>query len=523
VTKILLDRRGDDVAGAAPTRRPTAAADPVGSTASRIARLLATFLRPNLPITIRAWDGSHAAVSDSAEPVHVTVHSTRAVRYLLASADQLGLARAYVSGALTVDGDLDHAIAVLFDELHPRASGSGPVTARGLWRCGGDALIDIAKLWGWGPPPRPPAVEAQLRGRRHSRLRDAAAIRHHYDVGNDFYRLLLGPSMTYSCAYWPRSGMDLQQAQQAKHELVAAKLGLQPGQRVLDIGCGWGSFLIHAATRYGVHGHGVTLSAEQQELARERVRDAGVEHLVTVERRDYRDLPEVTFDAVASVGMAEHVGTEELDAYARRVAALLVPEGRLLHHTIATRQQGFRHDSRAADTFINRYVFPDGQLQPPHTSVRALECAGLEVRDEQALREHYPSTLRAWTANLRREWHAAVSLVGLERARVWELYMTACAVAFDRDRLGVNQVLPVRPTPDGNSGMPRGAARSRAAAHRGVTLRRPAAVSLPFIPPPRAGLPAVARSPWPGPADLHPVPISPAAVPSCHRDYCASD
>lgn len=456
VTKSLLDRSGSRTTSDAPVtlhRRPHVSSR---SVASRLARLIAAVLGPDVPLSVHAWDGSHVTMSASADTVRVRFHSPRAVRYLLASPDQLGLARAYVTGALTVDGDLDRAVAVLFDALRPAPARSAPNTARRLGFSGRERLVDVAALWGLGLPPRPPAAEARLRGRRHSRLRDQAAIRHHYDVGNAFYELLLGPSMTYSCAYWSDPTMDLQQAQASKHDLVAAKLGLRPGARVLDVGCGWGSFLIHAATRYGVHGLGVTLSAEQAQLARQRVRDAGVEHLVTIERRDYRDMVGASFDAVASIGMAEHVGMHELDAYAGRVAALLVPGGRLLHHTIASRQADDQLPSRPAKTFVDQYVFPDGQLQPLHTSVRALEQAGLEVRDVQALREHYPATLRAWTANLRRHWHTAVSLVGVERARVRELYMTASAVAFERDRIGVNQILAVRPTDDGDSQMPRG-------------------------------------------------------------------
>jgi cyclopropane-fatty-acyl-phospholipid synthase len=369
----------------------------------------------------------------------------------------VGLARAYIAGELSVDSDLDRSLSRLADAVgrpHRRATLRRLVTDPAL-------LVDAAVLWGPGLPPHRPGAEARLTGRRHSRGRDQQAIRHHYDLGEDFYRLLLGPSMTYSCAYWAPPATDLQRAQEAKHELVAAKLGLRPGHRLLDVGCGWGSFLIHAAVHHGVHGVGVTLSEDQARTASLRVQAAGVEDLVTIEHGDYRDLAGSGYDAIASIGMAEHIGSDQLDGYAHRLQQLLSPGGRLLHHAIASRQPEQGATTRRADTFITRYVFPDGQLQPLRVAVSALERAGLEIRDVQALREHYPPTLRAWRDNLRDHWPAATCLVGAERARVWELYLTASAIAFERDRIGVNQVLAVRPTDDGASGMPPGRPETR--------------------------------------------------------------
>lgn len=435
------------------------------SAAARLARVLHTVLGPDLPVTVHAWDGSHAGTPRTGQAVTVTVRSPRAARYILAAPNELGLARAYITGELTIEGDLEQALAYLFEAINPTHSDTRSLTPRRLLSTAPRTLPDLASLWGLALPPRPPAVEAHLRGRRHSPSRDAAAIRHHYDVSNDFYRLLLGPSMTYSCAYWTPPHHGLQEAQTAKHDLVAAKLGLEPGQRVLDIGCGWGSFLIHAATRYGTRGVGVTLSAEQARLAQRRVRSAGIAHLVTIKHLDYRELTDERFDAIASVGMAEHVGTDELDTYAHHVANLLTPGGRLLHHTIASRTGQPRQSASSHQTFISSYVFPDGQLQPLHTSLTALERTGLEIRDVQALREHYPQTLRAWTTNLQRQRDDAVALIGIHRARVWELYLTASAIAFDRDRIGVNQTLAVRPTLTGNSRMP---------PTRPETARRPA-------------------------------------------------
>lgn len=424
------------------------------SAATRLARVLHTVLGPDMPVTVHAWDGSHAGPPRAGEAVTFTVHSPRAARYILAAPNQLGLARAYITGELTIEGDLEQALVSLFDAVNPAHPDSRPLTPRRLLTTAPRALPDVAALWGLALPPRPPAVEAHPRGRRHSRSRDAAAIRHHYDVSNDFYRLLLGPSMTYSCAYWTPPHQGLEEAQTAKHDLVAAKLSLEPGQRVLDIGCGWGSFLIHAATRYGTCGVGVTLSEQQAALAQQRVRDAGIEHLVTIKHLDYRELTTERFDAIASVGMAEHVGTEELDTYARRVANLLAPGGRLLHHTIAARTGEPRQSPPSHQRFISSYVFPDGQLQTLPTSLTALERTGLEIRDVQALREHYPPTLRAWTTNLHHHWDDAVALIGMHRARVWELYLTVSAIAFDRDRIGVNQTLAVRPTTTGDGCIP---------------------------------------------------------------------
>ena len=423
-----------------------------GGVAARLQRVAAAFAPGGLPVRVRAWDGTVADLGPDPS-VSVTVTGPPAVRHMLAAPGQIGLARAYVSGDLTVEGDLEQAMSSLFDVLSPPADGAAvmrrPVPSARL-------LLDVALLWGSSRPPIAPAVEARLNGRRHTRVRDAVAIAHHYDVGNDFYRLLLGPAMTYSCAYWTRSGLTLAEAQEAKHELIAAKLALTSDTELLDVGCGWGSLLIHAATRHGTRGLGVTLSRAQADLARRRVAEAGVAHLVEIRRQDYRDLTGRHFDAIASVGMAEHVGTSELATYSRHIAQLLRPGGRLLHHTISTRNQRPvepRQGSRA-DTFINRYVFPDGQLQPMHATVAAIESSGLEVRDVQSLREHYPRTLRAWTANLRRDFDDAVNHVGVDRARTWELYMTASAIAFDRARVGVNQVLAVRMYPGGVSGMP---------------------------------------------------------------------
>ena len=306
-----------------------------------------------------------------------------------------------------------------------------------------------------GPPPRPPAEEIRLRGRRHSQRRDSHAIAHHYDVGNDFYRIVLGSSMTYSCAHWqqpPSETYTLDDAQLAKCDLVARKLGLTSDMRLLDVGCGWGSFVLHAARTYGVQAVGITLSTAQADYARKRVADEGLSELVEIRVQDYRDVRDGPFDAIASVGMAEHVGHAMLPTYAEDLFALLTPGGRLLNHAIARRPGKRARFSRTS--FIDRYVFPDGELEPIAVMVGAIEGAGFEVRDVESLREHYALTLRAWVANLERDWDEAVRLTSVGRARVWRLYMAGSAMAFESGRIGVNQVLAVKPGLDGSSGMP---------------------------------------------------------------------
>ena len=291
----------------------------------------------------------------------------------------------------------------------------------------------LARAAGLGAPPwrlpPPPEEEARLRGRRHSRRRDAAAISHHYDVGNDFYRLFLGPTMTYSCAVWDDPDVGLDAAQDAKHALVAGELDLQPGQRLLDVGCGWGSLLIAAARDHGVRGVGVTISAEQAELARRRVAEAGLADRVEIRLADYREVDDGPYDAISSIGMFEHVGAGHLDEYFGRLHALLRPGGRLLNHGITRPHQ------------------PRGGV------VSALQRADLEARHVESLREHYGLTLRAWVRNLQAEQERAVQLVGPGRARVWELYMAGCALACESGEVSVHQTLAVRPR-DGRSLLP---------------------------------------------------------------------
>ncbi|HEV7626837.1 MAG TPA: cyclopropane-fatty-acyl-phospholipid synthase family protein, partial [Streptomyces sp.] len=296
-------------------------------------------------------------------------------------------------------------------------------------------------------------------GARHTPGRDRRAISHHYDVGNDFYELVLGPSMVYSCAYWePGSGSHartptLEDAQHAKLDLICRKLALRPGMRMLDVGCGWGSLALHAAREYGVHVVGITLSHEQATRARKRVAEEGLTDRVEIRVQDYREVSDGPYEAIASIGMAEHVGKDHYRQYADGLYSLLKPGGRLLNHQIARRPL---QDESAyeVDDFIGAYVFPDGELAPVAQTVGVLEEAGFEVRDVESLREHYALTLRAWVANLEAGFLRAMRLTSPGRARVWRLYMAASALSFERNRIGINQILAVRTSGSGDSGLP---------------------------------------------------------------------
>ncbi|MFF9486802.1 class I SAM-dependent methyltransferase [Streptomyces sp. NPDC014676] len=421
--------------------------------ASRLKGHVEQLINAPLPVRVRAWDGSQAGPSDA--PVLV-VRNRRALRHLLRKPGELGLARAWVAGDLAVEGDLYTVldrIAGLVWERGEDARTLVQALRDPAFRSAARGLIALA-----GPPlpPAPPREEAR-RPRRglHTRHSDRRAVSHHYDVGNDFYEIVLGPSMVYSCAYWPAPPPrgTLEQAQHDKLELVARKLALKPGQRLLDVGCGWGSLAVHAARDHGVNVVGVTLSHEQAAYARKRVADEGLADRVEIRVQDYRDVTDGPYDAVSSIGMAEHVGSERYLEYATALHRLLKPGGRLLNHQIARRPQRDETSYRV-DPFIDAYVFPDGELAPLGTTVSLLERSGFEVRDVESIREHYALTLRRWVANLEADWARAVSLAGPGRARVWLLYMAASALAFERNRIGVNQVLAVRTPGSGASGMP---------------------------------------------------------------------
>jgi cyclopropane-fatty-acyl-phospholipid synthase len=377
------------------------------------------------------------------------INNRRGLRRLLWAPNELGFARAYVSGDIEIEGDLLAGMEVLEQMSDPTRGPGVRIDAETK-----KALVKAAVRLGIiGLPPKAPNEEAKLvRGRRHDRRRDAAAISHHYDVGNDFYRLVLGESMTYSCGYWVQPDRGLDAAQFAKCDLVARKLGLTPGMRVLDVGCGWGTFALHAARTYGVHVVGVTLSREQADYAGKRMIDEGVSDLVDIRVQDYRDVTDGPYDAISSIGMAEHVGAAMLPVYAAQLFGLLRVEGRLLNHAISRRPGEPAEFSKTS--FIDRYVFPDGELEPMATVVDALERAGFEVRDVESLREHYALTLRAWVSNLEENWGEAVRLSSAGRARIWRLYMAGSAVGFTANRLGINQILAVRCDEHGRGGLP---------------------------------------------------------------------
>ena len=401
------------------------------------------------PWRIRAWDGSEAGPPDA--PL-VVLRSRDALRRIVRRPDELGLGRAWVAGDVEVPGDLFAALDALVAAVERSRARGHVVTRREQL-----AILREAVLLGAvGREPAPPPEEARVAGRRHSRSRDRAAVRHHYDVGNAFYRRVLGPSWVYSCAYWERwddPSFTLEDAQRAKLDLVCRKLALAPGMRLLDVGCGWGSLVLHAAQQYGVTAVGVTVAEEQAALARERVADAGLGDRVEIRLQDYRDVRDGPYDAIASVGMAEHVGSEQLAAYARGLHDLLRPAGRALHHAIARPPDDPSVPRRVREqpSFVQAYVFPDGELQPLGTTVSVLESAGFEVRDVQVLREHYGRTLRAWVANLEQNWDECVRLTSPGRARVWRLYLAGSALAFEAARVGVNQTLVVRPGPAGRA------------------------------------------------------------------------
>src|SRR5829696_1464387 len=388
-------------------------------------------------IEFRAYDGSRAGPRYAA--VALEVRSQRTLRYLVQARNDLGLARAYVSGGLEVHGDLRVALRRLWE------TGDGNVP----WR----ERLEILRAVGLRAlrPVAPPPEEVRPRGRRHSRRRDAVAVSHHYDVSNRFYRWILGPSMAYTCAVYPDESAGLEEAQFAKFDLVCRKLGLRPGMRLLDVGCGWGGMVLHATEHYGVRALGVTLASRQVQWGREAIADAGLSDRAEIRLLDYRDVPEGDFDAVSSIGLTEHVGEARLPQYFSFLHSRLRAGGRLLNHCIT--RPSDRYPLLLRDGFIDRYVFPDGELLGPGRIISAMHDAGFELRHEENLREHYARTLAAWEDNLDAHWRDAVSEVGEVRARVWRLYLAGARVAFEDDWLELHQVLATR-THEGESGMP---------------------------------------------------------------------
>jgi cyclopropane-fatty-acyl-phospholipid synthase len=417
-----------------------------------VSTFVAAVFNNELPFRVEAYDGSVAepTVESSANDITLKILRRDALTRVITHPGELGIARAYVAGDIDIDGDLD----ALFELSVP------PVTQllkvenlRSLLATVGTSALK---------PLSPPDIEAKQRGVLHSRSRDKRAISHHYDVSNHFYEMVLGPSMTYSCAVFRSPGDSLEDAQRRKVDLVARKLNLGPGKRLLDVGCGWGAMGIHAAREYGATVVGVTLSEPQQRYATEQAKLAGVEHLVEFRVQDFRDVSDGPFDAISSIGMSEHVGRRSLGTYAQQLFNLLRPGGRFLNHAIVrpvsfdpdpnpskvselSRQMQIALGSKIGSPFMERYVFPDGELHEAGVMVSMFQAHGFEVRHLESLREHYALTLRQWVANLTKRFDEAVEEVGEQRARVWRLYMAGSAVGFERHHLEIHQILCVRP------------------------------------------------------------------------------
>ncbi|WP_159323805.1 SAM-dependent methyltransferase [Streptomyces tendae] len=412
--------------------------------AHRLAALVEDALGGPLPVRLRAWDGSETGPAEG--PV-VVVRSRRALRRLLWQPGELGLAQAYVTGELDVDGDLADGLRRMWAATRERRLHPPRLSLADRARAAGTAV----RLGAVGTRPATPASQARLRGGLHTKSRDRAAISHHYDLSNDFYRLLLDETMAYSCGVWTDGSTDADAAdtQRAKLELICRKLGLTAGSRLLDIGCGWGSLTLYAAEQHKAEVTAVTLAKEQAAHVREQVRERGLEDRVEVVCQDYRDITGGGYDAVSTVEMGEHVGDAEYPAFAAGLHRMVRPGGRVL-----VQQMSRGRNAPGGGAFIEAYIAPDMHMRPLGETVQLLEDAGLEVRHAESLREHYVRTVMAWERTLEERWDEFVALVGEETARVWRLYLVGGALAFEQRRMGVDQILGVRPTAEGVSGMP---------------------------------------------------------------------
>lgn len=402
-----------------------------------IAEALTAVTPDGLPFRFTAYDGSATGPEDS--PVQMHLASERGLSYVLTAPGDLGMVRAYVMGDLEITGvhpgDPYDLMRMMLNQLH-------------FQRPTPSEALRIVRGLGWNhlkPPPPPPQEHLPkwrrtFEGLRHSKARDKSAIHHHYDVSNRFYELILGPSMTYTCAVYPTPGATLEEAQAEKYDLVARKLDLRPGQRLLDVGCGWGGMVRHAAREYGVQALGVTLSAAQAEWATQAIKREGLEDRAEVRFLDYRDVAERDFDAISSIGLTEHIGVRNYPSYFGFLLDRLKPGGRLLNHSITRPDNRFR----STGAFIDRYIFPDGELIGSGRIIAEAQDAGFEVRHEENLREHYALTLAGWSANLLANWDEAVAEVGYPTAKIWGLYLAACRVGFERNTTQLHQILAVK-------------------------------------------------------------------------------
>ena len=408
-----------------------------------LAEILEILTAGQLPLRFTAYDGSSAGPADA--PFGLDLKTPRGTTYLATARGDLGLARAYISGDLDIDGvhpgDPYELLKALADDLVFKRP-SPRVMAHIFRSIGVEHLRPIA------PPPQevPPRWRRVANGLRHSKSRDAEAIHHHYDVSNTFYEWVLGPTMTYTCACYPRAEASLDEAQENKYRLVFEKLRLKPGDRLLDVGCGWGGMVRYAARR-GVTAIGVTLSTEQTSWAQQAIADEGLGDLAEVRYGDYRDITETGFDAVSSIGLLEHIGVRNYPSYFEFLQSRMRPGALLLNHCITRPDNTAEPSTRG---FIDRYVFPDGELTGSGRIISEAQDAGLEVLHEENLRRHYALTLRDWCANLVAHWDEAVAEVGLPTAKVWGLYMAGSRLAFEAGGIQLHQVLAVKP--DGRSG-----------------------------------------------------------------------
>ncbi len=396
-------------------------------------------LGSDVPVEFVAFDGSKAGQIGA--PIRLEVKSQRAIDLFMSHPGQIGLVRAYAEGELEIYGDLVETLSVLSNARYTKMGLADKL------KLGAGLAPEAVKRVNLKRAFQLNADEKIQRGRRHSKKRDAEAISHHYDVSNTFYEMLLGPSMAYTCAAFPTEGATLEQAQEEKFDLVCRKLDLQPGMKLLDVGCGWGGMVTHAVENYGVEAIGVTLSEQQAGWAQQSIVDRGLTEKAEVRFLDYRDVPEGEFDAISSIGLTEHIGEDNYRSYFDFLRSKIKPGARMLNHSI-TRPNDLGKASYK-NSFVNRYIFPDGELTGPAKIVSGATAAGWEMQHEENLRRHYALTLNAWSKNLADNWHKAVEEVGERKARIWKLYLAASEFGFISNRIQLHQFLLTNTTSDG--------------------------------------------------------------------------